>query len=207
MKMPEDGDWLDSYNHGYCGYDQFGGKIASASRNVIYIQPLVYKKNSAITNAHLKQLQRWMEAFYMPCKVVILDTMTDDKLNGLDINTKKNCFKDTQYNAIHILQKFVGPIQRKHPDALGVVCLTDVDLFTKDLSNFCFGYGNGNGGVHSIHRFLPKWTDETYDSEAEANSRLLMRIVQLATHEFGHMIGLGHCTLYQCLMMGINHLE
>lgn len=54
--MPEDGDWLDSYNHGYCGYDQFGGKIASASRNVIYIQPLVYKKNSAITNAHLKQL-------------------------------------------------------------------------------------------------------------------------------------------------------
>lgn len=42
MKMPKRGDWLDSYNHGYLGYDKFGGKIASASRNVIYIQPLVY---------------------------------------------------------------------------------------------------------------------------------------------------------------------
>ena len=54
MRLPQPGDWLDSYNHGYLGYDQFGGKIASQNRNVIYIQPLVYKKNSAITQTHLK---------------------------------------------------------------------------------------------------------------------------------------------------------
>lgn len=98
----------------------------------------------------------------MPCKVVIMDTLTNDKIKGLGIGTQHNYFDDIQYNTIGILQKFVGPIQRAHPDALGVICLTDVDLFTKDLNNFCFGYGNGNGGVHSIHRFIPKWTEEEY---------------------------------------------
>ena len=78
--MPKRGDWLDSYNHGYLGYDRFAGKIANASRNVIYIQPLVYRKNSAITKEHLTQLKKWMEAFYMPCRVVILDTLTDDRI-------------------------------------------------------------------------------------------------------------------------------
>ena len=92
MKMPQRGDWLDSYNHGYLGYDKFFGKIAGPNRNVIYIQPLVYKKNSAINRTQLDQLCKWMEAFYMPCKVVILETMTDDKLNGLGINTQKNYF-------------------------------------------------------------------------------------------------------------------
>lgn len=37
LKMPKPGDWLDSYNHGYLGYDNFGGKIAGPTRNVIYI--------------------------------------------------------------------------------------------------------------------------------------------------------------------------
>ena len=56
LKMPKNGDWLDSYNHGYLGYDKFYGKIATPTRNVIYIQPLVYKKNSAITQNHLNLL-------------------------------------------------------------------------------------------------------------------------------------------------------
>ena len=36
-RMPKSGDWLDSYNHGCYGYDQFGGKIITASRSTIYI--------------------------------------------------------------------------------------------------------------------------------------------------------------------------
>lgn len=56
LRLPQPGDWLDSYNHGYLGYDKFGGKIAGPKRNVIYIQPLVYKKDSAITKSMLKKL-------------------------------------------------------------------------------------------------------------------------------------------------------
>ena len=53
-------------------------------------------------------------------------------------------------------------------DAIGVISFTDVDLFTKNLSNFCFGYGIPSlGGVQSLHRFLPEWTNEKYENEKD----------------------------------------
>lgn len=117
-------------------------------------------------------------------------------------------FGETQYNAIGILNQVIGPIQKSKADAIGVISFTDVDLFTKDLSNFCFGYGiPALGGVQSLRRFMPDFTWEQYDSQAEYESQTLMRICKIATHEIGHMFGHGHCIFYQCLMMGTNHLE
>ena len=85
--------------------------------------------------------------------------------------------------------------------------MTDVDLFTKDLSNFCFGYGiPALGGVYSLHRFMPPFTQQIGDEE-EMTSWILQRMVKIATHELGHMYGLQHCIHYQCLMMGTMHLE
>jgi len=48
-----------------------------------------------------------------------------------------------------------------------------VDLFTKDLSNYCFGYGiPAYGGVQSIHRFMEPYADEIGD-EVENESWIL----------------------------------
>ena len=102
----------------------------------------------------------------------------------------------------------IGPIQNRTHDAIGVISFTDVDLFTKSLSNFCFGYGIPSlGGVQSLYRFLPHSTGEEYDNDEEFESWTMMRIVKIATHEIGHMYGHGHCIHYQCLMMGTMSLE
>ena len=35
--MPKVGDWLDHYNHGCLGYDQFNGKHITETINTLYI--------------------------------------------------------------------------------------------------------------------------------------------------------------------------
>lgn len=51
--MPERGDWLDSYNHGCIGYDDFKGKKITTTKNVLYIQPIAYKNDSKITDKNM----------------------------------------------------------------------------------------------------------------------------------------------------------
>ena len=64
------------------------------------------------------------------------------------------------------MQKIIGPIQRSIKDAIGVIALTDVDLFTKRCGNYAFGIASPqDGGIQSIHRLMPEWTGEDFKGE------------------------------------------
>ena len=41
-----------------------------------------------------------------------------------------------------------------------MISFTDVDLYTTNLSNYCFGYGMACGGIQSLHRFTADFTGE-----------------------------------------------
>ena len=97
----------------------------------------------------MNQLKEWLEAFYMPCKVIILPKIYESTLEmNKEIDRKTNYKNKKQFNAIHILKQIIGPIQKYAANQIGVLSFTDVDLYTKDLSNYCFGYGIPSlGGV------------------------------------------------------------
>jgi predicted Zn-dependent protease len=102
----------------------------------------VYAEGSSINPKNMKQLKQWLEAFFLPCPVEILPNIEDQVLcENKEIARKENECGFLQYNAIHILKYIIGPIQKAKSDAIGVISFTDIDLYTKDLSNYCFGYG------------------------------------------------------------------
>lgn len=102
----------------------------------------------------------------------------------------------------HVLQ----PIKTKQKNCLGVLAITDLDLFTGNM-NFVFGaaYLQSMVGVQSVRRYMPDFTYDEYANAQEAEDALLKRCVKTTTHEIGHMFGLKHCIYYECLMMGSNH--
>jgi archaemetzincin len=95
-----------------------------------------------------------------------------------------------QYPAPVIL-KFIS--ERFHGRTLGI---TDEDLYAEDLS-FVFGqaYCPGNASLISIRRLDPVFYKQRPDEKL-----FIERAVKEAVHEVGHMFGLKHCTIMNCVM-------
>jgi archaemetzincin len=91
---------------------------------------------------------------------------------------------------------------RRPADAVAVLALTTSDLWPGEDWNFVFGQASltDRVGVWSLARYGdPDAGDDEY--------RLFrQRMFKVALHEAGHMLGIAHCTAYECLMNGSNHL-
>ena len=58
----------------------------------------------------MDHLKIWLEAFYQPCKVIILPKMFESALKTANISTQKNYLGVQQYNAINIIKQVLSPI-------------------------------------------------------------------------------------------------
>lgn len=99
-----------------------------------------------------------------------------------------------------VLDDLVKP--RRPADAVAVLGLTTEDLWPGDDWNFVFGEASLDErvGVHSLHRY-----GDPRKSDAD-HRRFLRRTLKVAVHESGHMLGIEHCTAYECVMNGSNDL-
>jgi archaemetzincin len=97
----------------------------------------------------------------------------------------------------YVLNNVLVPYRRRN--AVATLALASTDLWPGEGWNFVFGQASltDRVGVWSLARFG--------DPETEWPV-VLRRTIQVAMHETGHMLGILHCTRFECGMNGSNSL-
>ena len=192
------GEWQDVYKEKYQSFEAYlkskpiqPDKI----RNKIYIQP-IGKFDSLDTKIILIAADYLHAFFSLEVKInhTIPDTLVPEKsrrkLNGTE-----------QLHTEFIMNSLLKP--SLPADAASMIAITEYDLYPKETWNYVFGQASVKEriGVWSLNRFgNPNLS--TYSLHS-----CLMRTLQTASHETGHMFSLPHCVKYKCLMNGSISLE
>jgi archaemetzincin len=199
MEKPAENDWLARHQEAgqtFAQYRQRYKQRICDQYQTLYIQPL--GEFTATQNKLLAKTTDFVGRFYgMPVKT--LDVVRLDKVPEKARRVPANGAAP-QILTHYLLDDVLKP--RRPKDAAAVMGLTASDLWPGEGWNFVFGQASltDRVGVWSIQRFGDPEEDET------AYKLCLARTLKVAVHETGHMLGIQHCTAWQCGMNGSNHL-
>jgi archaemetzincin len=193
------GDWLESHpedGETFEQYIQSGPTLPTTERGTIYIQAI--GEFSAEQMKIIRLTADYMRAFYgLP--VVLRDRRPLGRVpEGMSrIRYPNNRQIRTSYFIDDLLPKLLPT------DAAALICLTSYDLYPEETWNFVFGQANlvRRVGVWSL------WRLDDDNGKRATKELFLSRTLKVAMHETGHMFSLRHCTKYECLMSGTNHLD
>lgn len=197
MAEPEAYDWLGSHNEPGQTFDEYldsDPTKPTKERQKIYVLPLgtftpKQKEVIALTADYL-------EIFYdLPVQELSTETIPQ-KLAAKD--TRHNDYlRARQVRTGFIIDTILRP--KLPPDAAALIALTNDDLFPDDSMSFVFGQASLDGrvGVWSLRRLQILADRDTF----------LRRTLKIAAHETGHMFSMWHCTKYECVMSGTNHMN
>jgi archaemetzincin len=199
IERPGPNDWL--YNNLELG-QTFADYVAASplkpeeGRRVIYLRPV-----GRFTPEQLRVLDltgEFLASFYnLPVKVL-------DEFPLIEVPSEARRYNSTtstqQVLTKHVADRILRPTRPK--DALFYLAFTSSDLW---VGHFNFVYGQAfpkDGlGVWSIYR-------NGDPAEGPGAFRLcLRRTVKTAAHEIGHLVGIRHCTSFDCCMCGVNNRE
>ncbi|MBX3245518.1 MAG: hypothetical protein KF685_13780 [Acidobacteria bacterium] len=195
------GDWLETHKEKGETFEEYlrsDPTLPTDKRKTLYIQP-IGKFSKAQTDV-IKASEEYMKAFYdLPVKLLPtkpLGRVPKDRQRVSDYP------KRTQIRTNYFLETLLPKLLPD--DAAALIAFTDSDLYPGETWAFVFGQASlvDRVGVWSLYR-LPEMVLEA-DNDPD---RLLMRTLKIAMHETGHMFSMRHCTKYECLMSGTNHLS
>jgi archaemetzincin len=202
MPVPNSGDWLAEHFEPGQSFDNFAS-IAPAKpnrhRNKIYLQPLGDFIDGQ--SPSLEKLRTYTASYFM-MDAKILPVLP---IMGSKLTTRRNPYTRNR----QILTGDVLLLLKKRwpPDAFCVLAVTMEDLYPDPSWNFVFGQASHQDrvGVFSFSRYDPM----IYGEKRRKNFQevLLRRNCKVLAHETGHMFSLAHCTYFQCVMNGSNHLQ
>ncbi len=198
MKINE-GDWLDVQKEPGETFEEYivsSPTLPTDARRTIYIQPI--GTFTRLQSETIMKAAEYMRAFYsLPVKLnatITLGNVPTDKKRL--IKYRNNLQIRTSHFTDDVLPKMLPA------DAAALIAFTNYDLYPEPTWAFVFGQASLDKrvGVWSLYQFADPITGK-YDEE-----RLLERTIKIAMHEVGHMFSMKHCTKYECLMSGTNHL-
>lgn len=199
MKV-ESGDWLESQKESGETFEEYVASkptLPTAERRTIYIQPI--GTFTAEQRKAIRLTADYMKAFYnLPVKL-----NADRQLRNVPANLKRESGypKRTQIRTQYFLDDVLPKLLKD--DAAALIAFTNYDLYPGDTWSYVFGQATlqNRVGVWSLFRLGEMVLEKDNDKE-----RLLLRTLKISMHETGHMFSMRHCTKYECLMSGTNHL-
>lgn len=196
---PAPGDWLAEHREKGQTFEQYRRSKPmrpNTVRTTVYIQPIGDFDDTQ--QRLVRETVELTSRFYgLPTK--LLDPLGLEIIPQ-DARRVHPAWGDRQILSTYVLDRVLKP--RRPKDAAAMLALTTSDLWPGKGWNFVFGQASlqERVGVWSLYRY-----GTTEGSEAEYN-RFRRRMFKVALHETGHMFGIHHCTAYECLMNGSNHL-
>jgi archaemetzincin len=191
---PKPGDWLYSYKEKGQSFEQFLNSkhiIPSKGNNVIYLQPI--GKFDSLQAKQIQLVKEYLEIFFQ-LKTKTLDNVSNDVIpkHARRIGPDQN----EQFLAGFILDSVLK--KEKPQNGIGLMALTEVDLYPKPEWSFVFGLASYRDKIA---------VSSMYRMQKEADFSLaLERLLKICSHEIGHMFGLHHCIEASCVMNGTNSM-
>lgn len=198
LSTSREGEWLYEHKEPGQSFQQYKkGNVVhpSGNRNIIFIRP--YGKFSTGEQEILKYTAEYLAIFFQ-LKVELEKPVTDETIPAYARRIRNDGTEQL------LAPYFLDTLLKHNVPDKGVVlmAITAKDLYPKNDWNFVFGLASYQDrvGVCSIRRLYNNLKDTI-------NFKLcLSRLMEITSHEIGHMFSLHHCTHAKCVMNGSNSL-